>query len=228
VAPEAYDQLCVSYRGIDDFRAKLLGFLPLASGAGILAMAKDSPSLLQNWSQPIAVFGFLITLGLFCYEIYGITKCAELIRAGKKIELAQEIQGQFCSRPQAVRGWINEPFAAGIIYPAVLASWTAVGFIRPAVQPSQGFQPLAPVAWVAAGLVFLSGLGITVLYDRTLKEKDRTQCDGCTRPFECGENPHVRTTTLKTSPDYWLCRECSDALKRWVEDRRSHCTLEAH
>jgi hypothetical protein len=25
-----YDQLCTSYRAIDDFRAKLLGFLPLS------------------------------------------------------------------------------------------------------------------------------------------------------------------------------------------------------
>ena len=27
-----YDQVCLSYRAIDDFRAKLLGFLPLATG----------------------------------------------------------------------------------------------------------------------------------------------------------------------------------------------------
>ena len=28
---KAYEQLCMSYRAIDDFRAKLLGFLPLAT-----------------------------------------------------------------------------------------------------------------------------------------------------------------------------------------------------
>jgi hypothetical protein len=31
-----YDQLCTSYHKVDDFRAILLGFLPLASGAAIL------------------------------------------------------------------------------------------------------------------------------------------------------------------------------------------------
>jgi hypothetical protein len=31
----AYQELCHSYRAIDDFRAKLLGFLPLATGTGI-------------------------------------------------------------------------------------------------------------------------------------------------------------------------------------------------
>ena len=33
-----YDQLCYSYRAIDDFRAKLLGFLPLATGTGIFLL----------------------------------------------------------------------------------------------------------------------------------------------------------------------------------------------
>jgi hypothetical protein len=28
----AYEELCTSYRAIDDFRAKLLGFLPLVTG----------------------------------------------------------------------------------------------------------------------------------------------------------------------------------------------------
>jgi hypothetical protein len=31
----AYTELCTSYRAIDDFRTKLLGFLPLATGTGI-------------------------------------------------------------------------------------------------------------------------------------------------------------------------------------------------
>jgi hypothetical protein len=34
-----YQQLCESYRAIDDFRAKLLGFLPLATGTGIFLLS---------------------------------------------------------------------------------------------------------------------------------------------------------------------------------------------
>lgn len=33
-----YQELCNSYRAIDDFRAKLLGFLPLATGTGIFLL----------------------------------------------------------------------------------------------------------------------------------------------------------------------------------------------
>src|SRR5271165_6267876 len=210
---KVYDQMCTSYRGIDDFRAKLLGFLPLATGAGILFTAKEGQNLLKDFSQPIAVFGFLITLGLFCYEIYGVTKCAELIRTGKKIELAQNVQGQFVSRPQAVFGFINEPFAAGVIYPAVLASWKVLWFVR-------GDAKTCLRAWVIAGLVFAGGLAFTLIYDCHLKRGFKTKCDGCTRPFECGESARTRITTLETSPDYWLCDKCSKALTPWLRDRR--------
>jgi hypothetical protein len=40
-----YDQLCHTYRAIDDFRAKLLGFLPVVTGGGLLLVERkaDSP-----------------------------------------------------------------------------------------------------------------------------------------------------------------------------------------
>lgn len=33
-----YKELCSSYRAVDDFRGKLLGFLPLASGTGVFLL----------------------------------------------------------------------------------------------------------------------------------------------------------------------------------------------
>ena len=116
----AYQQLCSSYHAIDDFRAKLLGFLPLATGTGlflvldklkgvdpatldklkavdptILDKLKEiDPAIIEQLKgidpktasllQAVGVFGILITLGLFAYEIYGIRKCGALIEAGKK------------------------------------------------------------------------------------------------------------------------------------------------
>jgi hypothetical protein len=38
----AYDQLCISYRAIDEFRAKLLGFLPLVTGGGLVLLTGRS------------------------------------------------------------------------------------------------------------------------------------------------------------------------------------------
>jgi hypothetical protein len=67
----------------------------------------------------------VITLGLFFFELYGIKKCTQLISAGRKLEEDLHVKnGQFVTRPPGVIGFINEPFAAGVIYPAVLAAWT--------------------------------------------------------------------------------------------------------
>jgi hypothetical protein len=197
VSPEIYHELCTSYRGIDDFRAKLLGALPLATGAGILFTAKEVSPLLQ-YAWAIAIFGILITFGLFCYEIYGITKCSALILTGTKIELAEHefeisaetkseilseklkpaevnrvlayiaenVPGQFASRPQRAWKVFNEPFAAGIIYPAVLASWTLMLFLN---RNGTSLQ-LSPYAWIAVPVFVLGCLG-TVAHDRRLDGK---------------------------------------------------------
>ena len=122
----AYRELCTSYRAIDDFRAKLLGFLPLATGTGIFLLVTDEAKMkfVQAYFWPIGVFGFVITLGLFFYELYGIKKCTDLICAGRQLEENLDVKdGQFKKRPFGVLGFINEPFAAYVIYSAVLAAW---------------------------------------------------------------------------------------------------------
>src|SRR5262249_50544694 len=122
-----YKELCNSYRAIDDFRTKLLRFLPLATGTGVFLLVTDRAKIVavHQLFGPIGAFGFVITLGLFFYELYGIKKCTHLIRTGMALEKDLKIQsGQFTQRPPGVAILINEPFAAGVIYPAVLAAWT--------------------------------------------------------------------------------------------------------
>jgi hypothetical protein len=128
---DIYRELCTSYRAIDDFRMKLLGFLPLASG-GIFAFFINPDFILHEKKMTIAkpllpaigIFGLLVTLGLFAFEIYGIRKCMSLILVGTYLEIKQGSgHGQFADRPKGVLGFIAEPLAAGIIYPAVMAAW---------------------------------------------------------------------------------------------------------
>jgi hypothetical protein len=177
----AYTQLCESYRAIDDFRSKLLGFLPAITGASILLTSKESPKLLNEWSPAFGIFGGLITCGLFIYEIYGIRKCAALIHAGRELEISGQVHGQFCSRPQAVRGWINEPLAAAIIYPVVLASWWVVAFMR-TLSGQKISLPILGV-WVVPVLLIVGGfLGVRA-YDRSLNKRDRSCCETCGRPL---------------------------------------------
>jgi hypothetical protein len=149
----AYQEVCKSYHAVDDFRAKLLGFLPLVSGTGIFFLLNTT---LINGAQrafatmylgPIGLFGFVVSLGLFCYELRGIQKCNGLIAVGQKMEAMLDIDGQFTQREDAVAGFIGKTLAARMIYPAVLAAWIFVALIS--VWP-QG-------AWWIAPLVFFIG-----------------------------------------------------------------------
>lgn len=170
---KAYEQLCTSYRAIDDFRAKLLGFLPLATGTGIFLLLGTSnlkdvqnlPAATQSFLMAVGAFGFLITLGLFFYEIYGIKKCAALIKAGQDMEDSLHLNvGQFKKRPQNVARLINEPFAAGVIYPTVLAAWTffALTFAWPEANP-----------WIPIS-VLIVGFAWTLIYDFLLRRTDKS------------------------------------------------------
>ncbi|MCX4672344.1 hypothetical protein OG453_37740 [Streptomyces sp. NBC_01381] len=118
-----YQEICLSYRAIDDFRAKLLSLLPAVSGVGVGVLLGKDPGEPEPLWLPIGLFGTVVTLGLFAYELYGVQKCGGLIAAGRRIEQNWNCVGQFDGRPHALAGLVNEPFAAALVYPAVLAGW---------------------------------------------------------------------------------------------------------
>jgi len=70
--------------------------------------------------------------------------------------------GQFFHRPREVINFINEPFAAGIIYPAVLAAWIFLGFV------SKFPQCVWSIALVAL-LLFVVGFASSLFYNLRLK-----------------------------------------------------------
>lgn len=172
----AYEQVCSSCHVIDDFRAKLLGFLPLVSGAGIFFLLSDafSDQAKQNFAKqflmPIGGFGFIVTLGLFLYELHGIKKCDYLINVGKQIETKLGIEGRFTNLPGKVDFLgieINEPLAARIIYPAVLAAWTFLAIVF----------TLPHIALLIATLIFILSSYISSKLD--LKGRTAAQKSQC-------------------------------------------------
>lgn len=128
----AYQEVCTTYHRIDDFRGKLLGLLPLASGAGILFLVNNAQldpekiSLVPQYAAPIGLFGMVVTCALFFYELNGIRRCNFLIERGQQIEEDLGVVGQFRSYPKDPMGFIGPVLAARVIYPAVLAAWAFV------------------------------------------------------------------------------------------------------
>ncbi|SRR6266571_890312 len=91
----AYDAVCEAFHRIEEFRGKLLALLPLASGTGIfLLLNKDlhpAHDGVRAYLVAAGLLGFLVTLGLFIYELRGIQRCIVLIDAGKRLEEAMKI-----------------------------------------------------------------------------------------------------------------------------------------
>ena len=141
------------------------------------------------------LFGFLITLGLYIFKIYGTRRCTHLIILGQHLENQLKIEGQFNHRPtglQAIskvkldkcstdrickskislkhifrdfRSLINEPMAAGVIYPAVGAGWLYL-----ALQSIKTINILFPLlAFVLSPLVFCLGFLASCYYSHWLK-----------------------------------------------------------
>jgi len=165
----AYEQLCLSYRAIDDFRAKLLGFLPLVTGGGLILLTGRSAGMREEFFRPVGLFGIAVTAGLLAYELFGIRKCHALIVAGEDLERALRLPvgthssgkgaGQFLRRPQSLLGVVNEPFAAATIYPAVLAAWTYLAL----------YLTSGRLATLAGVTVFAAGFVLILIYDQLLK-----------------------------------------------------------
>lgn len=164
-----YERVCESYHAVDDFRMKLLGLLPVATGTGVFLLLSGKAGLVGNDRQEVSdallaigIFGLLFTFGLFAYELFGIKKCHYLIMAGKRLEAAMGDSGQFRSRPRELAGFINEPFASAVIYPASMAAWS---FLALALRSSLA-------AGLVAGAVFVVGYTVTRLGARRIKENE--------------------------------------------------------
>ncbi|HEY0428465.1 MAG TPA: hypothetical protein VGC76_11850 [Pyrinomonadaceae bacterium] len=131
----AYSEVCRSYHAIDDFRTKLLGFLPLTSLAGIFLLdtSKMIPSqgfISHELFGFAAIFAASLTLALFGYEIRGMQRTHHLVREGTHLEEQLRIgHGHFhvCKgehdNSSAIANIFNAKMLASVIYSVVFAAW---------------------------------------------------------------------------------------------------------
>lgn len=130
-----YSEVCKSYHAIDDFRTKLLGFLPLTSLAGIFLL---DPSKMLSSQSPIsnelfgfaAIFAAALTLALFSYEVRGMQRTSHLVTEGKHLEEGLGIKhGLFhvCveehSNSLVISKIFNAKILASVIYSVVFTAW---------------------------------------------------------------------------------------------------------
>ena len=132
----AYQEVCNSYQKIDDFRAKLLGLLPLASTGGIFLLLNTdlSSGTFSLYTEQIVLvvglFGAIVTVVLFLYELRGIEKCSHLVEMGKCLENFMKVPngGQFNLLYSNHRWWGKHLFAS-VIYPLAAGAWVYTALV---------------------------------------------------------------------------------------------------
>lgn len=162
-----YQEICRSHDRIVDFRAKLLAFLPLVSGAGLVAVSRiakeGDPHLLS-----IGLFGGLAAFALYLYELRGIRRCLVLNRRGAELEEVligerKDLQGVFDRpKPESERkpeterkkGLVSNTYAAAIIYASMISIWFYVASCG--IPLVTGVAPIRIVLAISLFLVFMA------------------------------------------------------------------------
>lgn len=121
-----YQEVCNTYRHIEDFRTKVLGLLPIFTGTSFLTsiFTQQQKGSLPKLLIPIGALGILVTLGLFCYEVENLKRSALLAKRGQALEMAMNIQGIFSVHPRSL---FNKRNAAGLIYSSSVSAWLCLG-----------------------------------------------------------------------------------------------------
>ena len=116
-----YGEVCASWRMLTDVRFKLLGFLPVLSGAGILTLRDAVP----GWPRvALAALGLAVVVGLTIYDERNSELYNDLISRARKIE--EELgfdTGQFLGRVDPKSKGINHSNGTRLVYGASLAAW---------------------------------------------------------------------------------------------------------
>jgi hypothetical protein len=152
-----YQEICKSHEAIADFRGRLLGLLPLASGTGIVLLverqpAKDSAAFLVA----AGLFGAVVTVGLYLYEKRGMNECLVLRERGAALERRLGVRPAVARFQDNRSGFVGPQGAGPIVYYAVMAAWLFIalyGLSSSYPRLELEFVAIVVVAYVTAVLI---------------------------------------------------------------------------
>jgi hypothetical protein len=105
---------------------------------------QDPNDELRRFLGPIGIFGFVVTLGLFVYELRGMQRCRTLEEQGEALEIEMKLGpelGPFRGQPPRKLGkMLGTPAAGLIIYIATAFAWLLLAplWVQGVTKPSMG------------------------------------------------------------------------------------------
>jgi hypothetical protein len=155
-----YEVLQASIKETDEISFKLLGLVPLVNGAALLTAVLGIGSSQAQAIVVLSLFGAVVTLGLFWWELRNIRYCLWYIALAEPFEaavLAQVgVRDELRKRPSAPGG-IGKRRAEKLIYSTVIFSW----LVLPVMLLDS--KALPDPVWLIYGLLVLGILAWTVL-----------------------------------------------------------------
>jgi hypothetical protein len=137
VVLKQYESVCASYRGIDDFRAKLLALWPILGGAagGVALLTSSTTNTGYLWA--VGLFGFVVSVGIAVHEWAQTRRCGVLLGLAKRLEECLKLgvgTGQFKSIPDGFPA-SGKPLTLDMLEqrPATIddsADWTSLKALR--------------------------------------------------------------------------------------------------
>ena len=126
-----YQEACAGIRATDDISFKLLGLVPLLSGAAMLVLfLKESiPPARAPMIYGLAMFAALVTLGLFRWELRNIQTCKWLRARASMLEATASIQGSSLPVQPTAPLSIGKAEAEKWVYSTTIFSWLAVPLV---------------------------------------------------------------------------------------------------
>jgi hypothetical protein len=128
-ADKVYDAIRSGIRDTDDISFKLLGLVPLVSGVGLLTVVLGDAEPNLSMIVVLSLFGAIVTLGFFFWEIRNVQTCLWLIDYAKVLEqkmlASAGLPTGIAERPKAPRG-VGKRTAEKIVYATTVLTWLSV------------------------------------------------------------------------------------------------------
>lgn len=156
-----YQETCANIRATDDISFKLMGLVPLVSGATLLTffVKEPIPSTKATLVLTFALFAALITLGLFRWELRNIQTCSWLRCRAKTLEKALVLATGAPTQPLAPLG-IGKTEAEKWIYSITILAWLSIPpLVCPPDKPAWLFDAYVVLATLTVVMTAFSVLG---------------------------------------------------------------------
>jgi hypothetical protein len=138
LAEHVYRETCSNIRATDDISFKLMGIVPLLSGASFLTffLKEKVPVEAGPVIVMLSLFAALVTLGLFRWELRNIQTCSWLKRRAEALENYVVTEARVPKQPKPPRG-IGKTEAEKWIYSVTVVAWLSI----PLMVSQLGAQP---------------------------------------------------------------------------------------